>query len=110
MFDDGATSPVATDRRLTSEEDLLAAAHDGLRIESRFGRGTLWRNAAGDVYIVRSALDCGPICIVPARVIDARLYVRAATPQEIRDPQDCPSVADATTPAESGDAPLGGES
>lgn len=108
VFDGGVTSPVSTDRRLSSEQDLLAAATDGRRVKSRFGRGPLWRNAVGDVYIVRPVLDCGPIRVVPAGVFDDLLYLRASQQQEIRDPRDRPSVADAATPAESGGARLGG--
>ena len=108
VFDGGVTSPVSTERRLSSEQDLLAAAKGRRRVKSPFGRGPLWRNAVGDVYIVRPALDCGPICVVPAGVFDGLLYLRPAQQQEIRDPRGRPSVADAATPAESGGARFGG--
>ena len=107
MVDDGMALPVSGDRRLISEEDLMAAARDRLRVKSPFGRGPLWRNAVGDIYIVRAAFDCGPVCILPAGVIDGLLDLRPARPQEIRDPRDRPSVADAGEPAESGGARFG---
>ena len=84
MFDSGVTFRVSGDWRLISEEDFVAAVRDGLRVKSHFGRGPLRRNEFGDIYIIRSPLDCGPICIVPAGVIDGALHIRAARPREIR--------------------------
>ena len=92
------TFPISTDRRLSNEEELVAAARAKLPVRSHFGRGPLWRNEARDIYIVRQALDCGPICVVPAGIIDGALHIRAARPQELRNRQQRPPCLSRSRP------------
>ena len=68
---------VSTDPQLTSGEDLMTAVQDRLPMKSLFGRGLPWGNAAGDVCIVRTARDCGPICVVPKGVFGGLPYLMA---------------------------------